>query len=85
MVRIHAYCARGRGFDPRTVQTFVRMNMSVCIVSVWVFSMYNMNLHIYHSRFIPEEVAEVSRVFLPDSYDLPKLLSYEEYCRRDRW
>jgi hypothetical protein len=30
MVRIFAYCARGRGFDSRTVQTFVCINMSVC-------------------------------------------------------
>jgi hypothetical protein len=29
----NAYCAKGRGFDPRTVQTFVCMDMSVCIGS----------------------------------------------------
>jgi hypothetical protein len=28
---ILAYYARDRGFDPRTVQTFVCLNMSVCI------------------------------------------------------
>jgi class 3 adenylate cyclase len=33
MIRILAYCARGRGFDSRTVQIFVCMNMSVCIGS----------------------------------------------------
>jgi hypothetical protein len=33
MVRILAYCARGRRFDSLTVQTFVRMNMSICIGS----------------------------------------------------
>jgi ABC-type transporter Mla MlaB component len=33
MVGILAYYARGRGFDSRTVQTFVSMNMSVCIGS----------------------------------------------------
>jgi hypothetical protein len=37
MVRLLAYCARGdlltRGFDSRTVQTFVCLNMSVCIGS----------------------------------------------------
>jgi hypothetical protein len=32
MVRILTYCARGRKFDLRTVQIFVRMNMSVCHV-----------------------------------------------------
>jgi hypothetical protein len=33
VVRIIAYYARVRGFDSRTVQTFVSMNMSVCIRS----------------------------------------------------
>jgi hypothetical protein len=33
MVRILAYCARGRKFDSRTVQTFVCMHISVCIES----------------------------------------------------
>jgi hypothetical protein len=33
----------------------------------------------YHLRFIPEEVAEASRIFFPDSHVLPKLLSYEEH------
>jgi hypothetical protein len=31
LVGILAYYARGRGFDFRTVQTFVCINMSVCI------------------------------------------------------
>jgi hypothetical protein len=39
----------------------------------------------YHLRFIPEEVAEVSQIFLRDTHVLPKLVSYEEHCRRDRW
>jgi hypothetical protein len=39
----------------------------------------------YHSRFIPEGVAEVSQIFLRDTHVLPKLFSYEEHCRRDRW
>jgi hypothetical protein len=39
----------------------------------------------YHSRFIPEGIAEVSRIFLRDTHVLPKLVSYEERCRRDRW
>jgi hypothetical protein len=33
VVRILAYYARGRGFDSRTVQKFVCMNMSICIGS----------------------------------------------------
>jgi hypothetical protein len=42
-------------------------------------------IHTYHSRFIPEGVAEVSQIFLRDTHVLPKLASYEEHCRRDRW
>jgi hypothetical protein len=34
---------------------------------------------------IPEGVAEASQVFFRDAHVLPKLLSYEEYCGRDRW
>jgi hypothetical protein len=41
-------------------------------------------IHTYHSRFIPEKVAEVSQIFLRDTHVLPKLVSYEEHCRRDR-
>jgi hypothetical protein len=32
------------------------------------------NLHTYHSRFIPERVAEVSQIFLRDTHGLPKLV-----------
>jgi hypothetical protein len=42
-------------------------------------------IHTYHSRFIPEGVAELSQIFLRDTHVLPKLVSYEEHCRRDRW
>jgi hypothetical protein len=42
-------------------------------------------IHTYHSRFIPEGVAEVSQIFLRDTHVLPKLVSYEVHCRRDRW
>jgi hypothetical protein len=42
-------------------------------------------MHIYHSLFIPEGVAEASQIFLRDAHVLPKLLSYEEYCRPGRW
>jgi hypothetical protein len=40
-------------------------------------------LHTYHSRFIPEGVAEVSQIFLRDTHVLPKLVSYEEYNTND--
>jgi hypothetical protein len=40
-----------------------------------------LNIHTYHSRFVPEGVAHASEIFLPDAQILPKLLSYEEYCK----
>jgi hypothetical protein len=42
-------------------------------------------VYIYQSRFIPEGVAEVSQIFLRDTHVLPKLVSYEKHCGRDRW
>jgi hypothetical protein len=42
-------------------------------------------IHTYHSRFIPEGVAELSQIFLRDTHVLLKLVSYEEHSRRDRW
>jgi hypothetical protein len=36
-------------------------------------------IHTYHSRFIPEGIAEVSQIFLRDTHVLPKLVSYEEH------
>jgi hypothetical protein len=35
-----------------------------------------------HSRFIPEGLA-VSQIFFRDTHVLPKLVSYEEHCRRE--
>jgi hypothetical protein len=43
------------------------------------------HIHTYRSRFIPEGLAEASQIFLRDAHFLPKLLSYYEYCRCDRW
>jgi hypothetical protein len=34
-------------------------------------------IHTYHSRFIPEGVAEASQIFLRDAHVLPQLFSYE--------
>jgi hypothetical protein len=34
---------------------------------------------------IPEGVAEISQIFLRDTHVLPKLVSYEEHCRRDNY
>jgi hypothetical protein len=36
-----------------------------------------MMIHTYHSRFIPERVAEASQIFRRDAPVLPKLFSYE--------
>jgi hypothetical protein len=36
-------------------------------------------IHTYHSRFIPEWLAEVSQISLQDTHVLPKLVSYEEH------
>jgi hypothetical protein len=45
----------------------------------------NIYIHTYHSRFVPEGVEEVSQIYPLDIHVLPKLVSYEEYCRHDRW
>jgi hypothetical protein len=42
-------------------------------------------IHTYHLRFISEGVAEVFQIILQDTHVLPKLVSYEEHCRRDKW
>jgi hypothetical protein len=43
-------------------------------------------IHTYHSRCIPEGVAQVPpQMFFRDAHILLKLLSYEENCRCDRW
>jgi hypothetical protein len=33
-------------------------------------------IHTYHSRFIPEGVAEASQIFLLDAHVLPKFLAF---------
>jgi hypothetical protein len=54
------------------------------VVKMWHFSENTVCIHTftYHSRFIPEKVAEASQIFLRDALVLPRLLSYEEHCRR---
>jgi hypothetical protein len=39
--------------------------------------LFSLIIHTYHSRFIPEGVAEVYQIFLRDTHVLPKLVSYE--------
>jgi hypothetical protein len=46
---------------------------------------YDTYTHTYQSRFIPKGVAAASQIVLRDAHVLPKWLSYEKYCRRDRW
>jgi hypothetical protein len=50
--------------------------------------MYNyviIHTHMPLICFIPEGVAEASKIFPRDAHVLPKLISFEEYCSRDRW
>jgi hypothetical protein len=39
----------------------------------------------FHTCFILERIAEGSQILRRDAHVLPKLLSCEEYCRRDKW
>jgi hypothetical protein len=50
-----------------------------------VYTYINTYIHTYRSSFIPEGIAVASQLFLQDVHVLQKLLSNEEYCRRDRW
>jgi hypothetical protein len=49
------------------------------------FHIININIYTYLSLFIPKGIAEASQIILRNANVLPKLLSNEEYCRRDRW
>jgi hypothetical protein len=60
MVRILGYCARGRGLDSRTVQTFVCMNI-ICLCWVWAFSMYSMYVFT-KKRYISMYIYPLSRI-----------------------
>jgi hypothetical protein len=51
LVGILAYYARGRGFDSRTVQTFVCMNMTVCIGSGCFYVQYVFTKKMYISIY----------------------------------
>jgi hypothetical protein len=42
-------------------------------------SLVHTYIHIYHSHFIPEGVAEVSQMYFRDAQVLPNLHSYEGY------
>jgi hypothetical protein len=54
------------------------VNMDIPRDSNWYSGIVmHLILHTYHSRFIPEGVAEASHIFLQDAYVLPKLFSYK--------
>jgi hypothetical protein len=52
-------------------------------LSLLLFSSKPSLLQTYHSHFIPEGQAEISRTFLRDTHILPKWFSYKNYCRRN--
>jgi hypothetical protein len=52
VVVILAYYARGRGFDSRSVQTFVCMNMSVLGLGVSMYNMYVLTKKMYRSMYL---------------------------------
>jgi hypothetical protein len=56
----------------------------ICILFGLHICMYYV-VHTYNSRLILEGGAEASQIFLRDAHALPKLLSYEDYYRCDRW
>jgi hypothetical protein len=59
VVGILAYYAIDRGFDSRTEQTFVRMNMSVCIGSGCFYVSY---VCIYKKKYISMYIYPLSRI-----------------------
>jgi hypothetical protein len=54
---------------------YVPVHIALKIIKIYI--------HTNHSRFNPKWVSEASQILLRDAYVLPKLLSCEEYCRRD--
>jgi hypothetical protein len=49
-------------------------------------TIFKMMIHSYIPLTLyPLRAAEVSQIFLRDTHDLPKLVSYEKLCRCDRW
>jgi hypothetical protein len=45
---------------------------------------FKISIHTYHSCFIPVMVAEASQIFLRDTHNFPKCVSYEKYYRLDK-
>jgi hypothetical protein len=65
--------------------TLAEIEINFRQVSKALVLLYSSTNNTYHSRFIPERVAEGIQIFLRYTHVLPKLVSYEEHCRRDRW
>jgi hypothetical protein len=65
--------------------TFCKLLLNVYFVEVLVL----IRVHTYQLRLIltliHEGVAGTSEIFLRDVRVLPKWLSYDEYCKHDRW
>jgi hypothetical protein len=61
-------------------------SMEAMLSKGYIYNLKTMKyINTYRSRFIPEEVAEVYQTLLRNAHVLKKILSYEEFCRRDRW
>jgi hypothetical protein len=69
---------------PNEIRHLFDAMANIVLLSILILLHYKY-IHTYHSRFIPEGVAQVSQIFLRDAHFLPKFVSYEEHCRRDRW
>jgi hypothetical protein len=59
------------------INGLMMMMMRRQVVKIIAESLSHTYIHTYHSRFIPEAVAEVSQIFLRDTHILPKYVSYE--------
>jgi hypothetical protein len=51
--------------------------LSISSKAIMIFFSSTFYMNTYHSRFIPEGVAEASQVFFQDAQALPKLFSYK--------
>jgi hypothetical protein len=51
--------------------------------TIYRFCKHKYNKYIHNTHALsPKGVAEASQIFLRDTHDLPELLCFEEYCRR---
>jgi hypothetical protein len=72
--------------DPFSLHTYFELDLFLLKVFALVFYRTCITLNIYIPLTLnPRRIAEASQIFLRDIHVLPKLLSNEEYCRRDRW